>query len=251
MQPHDEPDTQDSPGPDSGPATSGSPVSEVGADRPLTAIEAASVAGVNERTIRRAISAGQLPATKHRGAFRISPADLAAWQAEYEAGTPPDRATDTGPAEDRTGQSAGSGPNASGQVSTGEGAIVAELWRALEDETKATIAAKDAQITQANVAKDEASAAKDETIGRLDTEVAFLREQLDQRSRELAAERERFDVIQQLALQRIEALTATVADRRHDAPERAPEPPGRDERAPEGDPSSWWASALRRVRRGR
>jgi len=72
----------------------------------------------------------------------------------------------------------------------GEGTTVAESWWALEDEVRATIAAKD------------------ETIGRLDAEVAFLREQLDQRSREHAAERERFDVIQRIALTGIEALTS-------------------------------------------
>jgi hypothetical protein len=38
-------------------------------------------------------------------------------------------------------------------------------------------------------------------------EIAFLREQLDQRSRELAVERERADTITQMALLRIEALT--------------------------------------------
>jgi len=228
MEPHDEPDTQDSPGPDTGPGKGAAGVAPLVTDgpqveeRPLSAIEAAGVAGVNERTIRRAISTGQLPATKRRGAFRISPTALAAWQADYEAGAPPDRAADTGPAAAPTGQSGGSG----------EGAVVAELWKALEDEGKATIAAKD------------------ETIGRLDAEVAFLREQLDQRSRELAAERERFDVIQQLALQRIEALTATVADQREDAPTIAPEPPGRDEGISEGAPASWLTTMLRKVRGG-
>jgi len=49
-------------------------------------------------------------------------------------------------------------------------------------------------------------ASKDEMIFRLDSEVAYLRDQLDQRSRELAAERERSDVIQQLALNRIPPL---------------------------------------------
>jgi len=199
----------------------------VGDRPPLSAIEAAGVAGVNERTIRRAISGGQLPATKHRGAFRIAPADLTAWRAAYEAGAPPDRAATTGPAADRTG------PSPSATPVTVAGATVAELWRALEDEGKATIAAKD------------------ETIERLDAEVAFLREQLDQRSRELAAERERFDVIQQLALQRIEALTTGMGDQRQDAPEHAPGAPGRDEGVSEGHPSSWWASALRRMRGGR
>ena len=210
MQPHDEPDTQDSPGPDSGPATSVTDGADVGEARHLSAIEAAGVAGVNERTIRRAIGGGQLSATKHRGAFRIAPADLAAWQADYEGGAPPDRTADTGPATDRTG------PAASATPVTVEGSTVAELWRALEDEGKATIVAKD------------------ETIGRLDAEVVFLREQLDQRSRELAAERERFDVIQQIALTRIEALTTGMGDQRQDAPDHAPGAPGRDEAPSEG-----------------
>ncbi len=185
--------------------------------------------GVNERTIRRAISAGQLPVTKHRGAFRISPADLAVWQADYEAGVPPDRATDTGPAADRTGPAAAADRQS---AVSGEGATVAELWKALEDEGKATIAAKD------------------QTIGRLDAEVAFLREQLDQRSRELAAERERFDVIQQLALRRIEALTTGMGDQRQDAPDHAPGALGRDGAPSEGHPSSWPARAWRKVRGG-
>ncbi len=108
-------------------------------------------------------------------------------------------------------------------------------------------------------------AAKDALVERLADEVAYLRVQLDQRgreleqrgqeleqrSRELAAERERADVIQQLALQRIEALTTTVADQRESAPERAPEPPGSTEGVSEGDPSSWWATMLRKVRGGR
>ena len=42
----------------------------------------------------------------------------------------------------------------------------------------------------------------------LQDEVAFLRDQLDQRSRELAAERERFDVLHREALGRIPALGA-------------------------------------------
>jgi len=33
----------------------------------------------------------------------------------------------------------------------------------------------------------------------------------------------------------------------HDAPERAPEPPGRDEGVSEGHPSSWWARTWRRM----
>ena len=177
------------------------------------------MAGVNERTIWRAIGAGQLPARKHRGAFRISPADLVAWQADYEAGTPPDKAPDSGPAAGRTG------PAPSATTVTVEGATVAELWRALEDEGGATIAAKD------------------ETIDRLDTVVAFLREQLDQRSRELGAERERFDVIQQIALTRIEALT-TGGDQQQDVPEHPEEPPRIDARGLRGGISSHPRSRL-------
>ena len=103
----------------------------------------------------------------------------------------------------------------------------------------------------------ERMAATTETVVRLDAEITYLRDQLDQRgqeleqrSRELAAERERANVIQQLALQRIEALTATTGDQREDAPGRAAEPPGRDEGAAEGDPSSWLTTMLRKVRGG-
>jgi hypothetical protein len=49
-------------------------------------------------------------------------------------------------------------------------------------------------------------AAKDETIARLDAEVAYLRAQLDHGRRELAAERERFDVLHREALARIPAV---------------------------------------------
>jgi hypothetical protein len=59
-------------------------------------------------------------------------------------------------------------------------------------------------------------AAKDETIDRLDAEVAYLRDQLDMSRRELAAERERFDVIHREALSRIEALTAGETARPQD-----------------------------------
>ena len=56
------------------------------------------------------------------------------------------------------------------------------------------------------------SAAKDDTITRLDTEVEYRRTQLDHSRRELSAERERFDIIHREALQRIEALTDGGAD---------------------------------------
>ncbi len=53
-------------------------------------------------------------------------------------------------------------------------------------------------------------AAKDQTIDRMDAEIAFLRSQLDKRSQELADERERSDVLHREAFARIEALTAGV-----------------------------------------
>ncbi len=47
---------------------------------PLTAREAALALGVSERTIRRAIARGALPATKRAGVYRIAPADLARYR---------------------------------------------------------------------------------------------------------------------------------------------------------------------------
>jgi excisionase family DNA binding protein len=47
----------------------------------LTAREAAAKLGVHERTIRRAIDRGELPAAKHAGIFRIAPTDLARYRA--------------------------------------------------------------------------------------------------------------------------------------------------------------------------
>src|SRR5215213_1215678 len=44
--------------------------------RPLSAREAAEILGVNERTVRRAIARGELPATLHAGIYQITPANL-------------------------------------------------------------------------------------------------------------------------------------------------------------------------------
>jgi len=195
----------------------------------LSAVEAARVVGVHGRTIRRAITEGQLVATMEGGAYRVTPAALAAWRATRTPRPTPDAGMDT-------------------TLDTG-----VDVQARVQD-----------TVHQPTPGVADVIAAKDALVGRLADEVAYLRVQLDQRgreleqrgqeleqrSRELAAERERADVIQQLALQRIEALTATVADNRQDAPERAPEPPGRDEAPSEGDPSSWLATMLRRVRRG-
>src|SRR5687768_1086903 len=43
---------------------------------PLSARDAAALLGVSERTVRRAIARGELPAIKHAGVYRIRPAIL-------------------------------------------------------------------------------------------------------------------------------------------------------------------------------
>ena len=230
----------------------------------LTATEAARVAGVHPRTIRRAIAAGHLSAPKHDGAYQIDPVDLAAWQAAHAAKAPPDCPVDSRVDSPRDagqgvghdgGQSTGQEQGPSTQaVTSQEGSAVAELWRALEVEraeaVAAAVASKQAMVDRLS---DEVAYLRD----RNNTEITYLRDrlehrdlELEQRSRELAAERERADVIQQLALQRIEALTTGMSDQRQDTSERAPEPPGRDEGASEGDPSSWWGRTWKRMSGG-
>ena len=71
-------------------------------------------------------------------------------------------------------------------------------------------------------------------------EIAFLRDQLDQRSRELAAERERSDVLMREALARIPALAAG------EAPSAPPGPPQHAEPSePAEDAPSAWRRFLR------
>jgi excisionase family DNA binding protein len=55
----------------------------------LTAKEAARVAGVHERTIRRAIARGDLAATKRSRIFQIAPEALAQFQAQHRHASPP------------------------------------------------------------------------------------------------------------------------------------------------------------------
>lgn len=50
---------------------------------PYSAREAATILGVSERTIRRAVARGDLLATKRAGVFRISPAALEAYRADH------------------------------------------------------------------------------------------------------------------------------------------------------------------------
>lgn len=94
-------------------------------------------------------------------------------------------------------------------------------------------------------------------LARQDAEIAFLREQLDHSRRELAAERERFDIIHREALQRIEALmpgetltdSVRVSDDADLSPSAAPgstQPLQGVEIPPV--PESWIATALRKLR---
>jgi len=85
-----------------------------------------------------------------------------------------------------------------------------------------------------------------ELIDQLKSENVFLRDQLDQRSRELGAERERSDVIQQLALNRIPALASGDGERTRAGPQEAsPERHHEEIPAREGSDTSrvqrpWW-----------
>src|SRR5215204_1364417 len=61
---------------------------------PLSAREAAQVLGVSERTVRRAIARGDLPASRHAGVFRIDPTDLSHHRVRLlraQPRTPPDQ----------------------------------------------------------------------------------------------------------------------------------------------------------------
>jgi excisionase family DNA binding protein len=64
---------------------------------PLSAHEAAVALGVSERTVRRAIARGELPAAKRAGVYRIAPADLA----RYRAGVSPVVSPPVRPRRDR------------------------------------------------------------------------------------------------------------------------------------------------------
>ncbi len=82
-----------------------------------------------------------------------------------------------------------------------------------------------------------ATSGPDPLVETLREEVAYLREQLAERSRELAAERERFDVLHREALARIPALGAG-----QDAPSASPQPRHATEATePAADTSvPWW-----------
>jgi non-specific serine/threonine protein kinase len=58
---------------------------------PLSAREAATVLGVSERTVRRAIARGDLRATLHAGVYRIAPVDLAHYRRRRATAQSPKR----------------------------------------------------------------------------------------------------------------------------------------------------------------
>src|SRR5215218_7409757 len=56
---------------------------------PLSAREAAQILGVSERTVRRAIARGELPAALCAGVYRIASDDLARFRARRQLPAPP------------------------------------------------------------------------------------------------------------------------------------------------------------------
>ncbi|MEJ7900693.1 MAG: helix-turn-helix domain-containing protein, partial [Thermomicrobiales bacterium] len=69
--------------------TSDRPMSAAPDIGPVSAREAAHLLGLDERTIRRAIGAGALPASKRAGVYRIDPDDLACYQRKRTQGRDP------------------------------------------------------------------------------------------------------------------------------------------------------------------
>jgi len=86
-----------------------------------------------------------------------------------------------------------------------------------------------------------------EQVERLTREAMTERARADQLEREV--ERLSYELLMAPSPRRGGEATAT-GDHRHDAPGRAQDAPGRVEGAPEGHPSSWLASAWRRLRGG-
>jgi non-specific serine/threonine protein kinase len=73
------------------------PDSGLGTADALSATAAATALGVSQRTIRRAIVRGDLPATKHGGVFQIAPTDLARFQERRSIAVPPYASTSSAP----------------------------------------------------------------------------------------------------------------------------------------------------------
>ena len=142
--------------------------------------EAAERLGISVDTIRRRLKRGELAGAHHPTAQGFT------WLIAMPVGS---GASNVAPIQALDDQPA---PSV-------DGTTVAERSRALEEEGRATAAAKDETINRL-------AAEVVHLRDRENTEIALLREQLHQRFRELAAEQERFDIIQQLGLQRIEVL---------------------------------------------
>ncbi len=116
------------------------------------------------------------------------------------------------------------------------GEKIGDTWRVFLESDAATGPRPDVSSPQPDHDRT-AAAAPDPLVETLREEVAYLREQLAERSRELAAERERFDVLHREALARIPALGAG-----QDAPVAAREPQHEAQPVePAADTSpSWW-----------
>ncbi len=122
------------------------------------------------------------------------------------------------------------------QRGTIPGEKIGDTWRVFLESDAATGPRPDVSIPRPDTDRT-AAVAPDPLVETLREEVAYLREQLAERSRELAAERERFDVLHREALARIPALGAG-----QDAPQASPEPRHTAEGVePAGDASvPWW-----------
>lgn len=87
-------------------------------------------------------------------------------------------------------------------------------------------------------------AAKDAALDHAEREIDWLRGELSGRSRELAAERERSDTLQRIALDRLESLTAGNAPESPQTAQDAPKPTSATAPAhssPEPVRRPWWA----------
>lgn len=149
----------------------------------LTLREAADRTGIPLDALRKRVYRGTVPAEKIDGQYTIAIDDLDAITTDQGHSLP-------------LGQTVG-------ETRVGHGSDTGET----RDRT-------DSETVPDSIALDYIASLKDE--------ITFLREQLDHSRRELAAERERSDVIQQLALQRIPPLA--VGETRTDPLVTSPEP---------------------------
>ena len=138
-----------------------------------------------------------------------------------------------------------------------EGEKVGNTWRVrlpddIVQDRDATEATADRQSVTAGDSR-----ANDVLVEHLQGEVAYLRERLEEAERErervlqrMADERERFDIIHRTALDRIEALAATVSstDEAVESPQSdETDDQARDQREEAEPPASAWARLWRRI----